>query len=269
MARITTSFSADMHDQTEKPGQLFPVSTQAIIRDRYERAALLAKGRSVVEIGGGAGLGLAYLSKVADHLSCLEYSQENIAFLEKIGLSNVEISQGDAHHTPYKDAQFDLVVALAMVYYLSFNEFVRESSRILKGDGTLFFCTSNKDVPGFVPSPYVTEYLSVPEIAKRLGEMGFAVKIEGAFVANHGGTFLSVIRSYVKSLVKMTILLHPKGQAIWQSMRQKTQGEHAPLPESIDKMLAYDGECNSLDATKVNRTHKVIYVTATKTDYDC
>jgi len=117
LARITTSFSADMHDQTEKPGQLFPLTTQTIIRDRYERAAFLAKGRNVVEIGGGAGLGLAYLSKVADHLSCLEYSQENITFLENIGLENVEISQGDAHHTPYKDAQFDLVVALAMVQY--------------------------------------------------------------------------------------------------------------------------------------------------------
>ena len=186
-----------------------------------------------------------------------------------MGLKDVEISQGDAHHMPYKDAQFDLVVALAMIHYLSFDEFVRESSRILKGDGTLFFCTSNKDVPGFVPSPYVTEYLSVPEIAKRLGEMGFAVKIEGAFVANHGGTFLSVIRSYVKSLFKMTVLLHPKGEGYLAVYETKTQGEHALLPEFIDKMLAYDGECDSLDATKVNRTHRVIYVTATKTDYDC
>ena len=68
----------------------------------------------------------------------------------------------------------------------------------------------------------------------------------------------------------MTVLLHPKGAgylAVYET--KNARREHAPLPDSIDKMLAYDGECDSLDATKVNRTHRVIYVTATKTDYDC
>ena len=175
MAELKSHFSANMYDQTEKPGNILPIETQKIIRDRYSKASEKAAGKLTLEIGGGAGFGLKYLSQFSDQMHCLEYSQENIDNMRRLGLEKVDIQRGDAHSTPYRNESFDLVVALAMIYYLSFDEFIKEAHRILKRDGILFFCTSNKDVPGFVASPFTMEYLSVPTIYKKLKKCGFEI----------------------------------------------------------------------------------------------
>ena len=39
MAELKSHFSANMYDQTEKPGNILPIETQKIIRDRYSKAS--------------------------------------------------------------------------------------------------------------------------------------------------------------------------------------------------------------------------------------
>ena len=91
-----------------------------------------------------------------------------------------------------------------MIHYLSFDEFVCIIPH--PHDGTLFFVQA---------TAYVL-CLCTPWLAyghardSQALVMGFVVKIEGALLQSGG--ILSVIRSHVKSLFKMTVLLHPKGR---------------------------------------------------------
>jgi len=264
MVKLKSRFSANMYDQTEKPGNILPIETQKIIRDRYSKASEIAVGKVTLEIGGGAGFGSKYLSQFSDKLYCLEYSQENIDDMRKLDLGKVDIQRGDAHNTNYSNESFDLVVALAMIYYLSFDEFIKEAHRILKRDGILFFCTSNKDIPGFVASPFTMEYLSVPKIYKKLKKCGFDITCEGAFPHEYGGPFFSLIRSNIKSSLKVLTHLLPNGADLWRVIRTKRLGPHSPLPSTIEEMLPYEGPHTPLNVNEIERTSRIIYVTARK-----
>ena len=256
--------SAKMYSQTEKPGSYLPVETQAIIRDRYEQAARMVRAKKVLEVGGGAGFGIEYLARYASEMHCIEYSEENVALLKGRNSKDVEILQGDAHSVPYDANSFDVVIALAMIYYLNFDKFVSEMKRILRTDGTLFFCTSNKDVPGFVPAPYTTRYLSVPEIYSILTAAGFLVTIQGAFPSRTQNEKLLYTRSLIKDLIKGGISYLPGGKKLWDILRRQYIGEHEYLPESIDLMMKHSGDTQTLDPYSRNKSYRVIYVTAKK-----
>lgn len=178
-------FSYHMHDQTERPGQLFCQDTHNIIKHRYEIAANLARNNRVLEVGAGHGIACRLLKKKAKHYIAGEYSDENISMLSARQIGSPVI-QFDAHQLPFVKDSFDLIVTLAMIYYLDLNKFLSEARSVLKKGGKLFFCTSNKDVPGFVPSPYTTQYYSVPDLHRLLKQNGFSCEFYGVFPAGGG-----------------------------------------------------------------------------------
>lgn len=255
--------SSEMHEQTERPGQMFSVETQSIIRDRYERAAKVCVDKVTLEVGGGAGFGAKYLSGFCKEFHCLEYSQENLEVIDGYSLPSVQVQIGDAHKMPYAKNTFECVVALAMIYYLSLDDFLSEVSRVLGVGGELFFCTSNKDVPGFVPSPHTREYYSVPELCQRLRHFGFDVQVEGAFPAPYQGTWAH-IRAVVKRIFKAMAFVLPFGVRGWNTLRNRQLGGLVPLPNTISEMVAHDGFSQILSSTSIDRTHRIIYLTAKK-----
>lgn len=253
-----------MYSETEKPGSCFPIETQKIIRDRYEFAATLVYGKKILEVGSGAGFGVKYLSKYSKVMHCLEYSVQNIKLIKSKKFSKAIIRQGDAHRTSYKANSFDVIVALAMIYYLNYDTFIAEVNRILRKDGTLFFCMSNKDVPGFVPAPYTTQYFSIPEIWEKMSLAGFSVTFQGAFPVLITNTKILQVRSLLKRVLKGCVFLFPGGIKLWGTMRQRYLGEHEALPEDIEAMAKYTGTRTSLDPHSQNKIYRVIYVTARK-----
>ncbi len=256
--------SRNLHDETEKPGQPFPLDTQMIIRDRYEFAAELAKGKSLLEIGCGAGLGLEYLAKSAKSLNAAEYSDENIAALQKRFADKISIEQCDAHDMPYPDGRFDLIIALAMIYYLDIDRFLAEAARVLGDNGQLFFCTSNKDVPGFCPAPFTTGYFTIPELRRRLEASGFRVRFYGAFAAPGGPYWKRRLRGVIKDGLKIVVTHLPGGARLWRKLRQSRQGESFPLPGSIENMAASPHPRILLPSDRRNHDYRVIYVVARK-----
>lgn len=264
MALISASKSRGLFDETEKPQQLFPIETQAIIRDRYDFAVSLAQNRRVLEVGCGAGLGLRYLAASAQDLKCLEYSQENVDSLANRFSDFAELYKGDAHDMPFAADQFDLIVALAMIYYLSLEAFLKEANRVLAQDGVLLFCTSNKDVPGFVPAPFTTQYYSIPELTASLIAEGFAPSFFGAFPTGDGSLFKRRVKSFLKTAVKGTVCIFPGGKALWRRMRESTLKDVGPLPDDAQDMLQYSSEREPLPGDKINTNYRVIYVVARK-----
>jgi ubiquinone/menaquinone biosynthesis C-methylase UbiE len=250
--------STEFFDETERPGQPFPVDTHMIIRDRYEFAAELAKGQRVLEIGCGAGFGLQHLASVAESLHAVEYSTENLELLRSNFGDNFAVAQADAHALPFAAGQFDLVIAMAMVYYLDMVRFLTEVHRVLSADGVLLFCTSNKDVPGFVTAPHTTGYFSVPELKRAVENAGFECQILGAFPAK-GKLSRRRVRAWIKNVIKIIVTKLPGGELVWRSLRQRTHVDVRPLPRCFTEMERPDATRLLLETDRPDRTHRVIY----------
>lgn len=250
--------------ETEKGGQKYDLETHAVIFDRYQFAASLSKDNKVLEVGCGHGIGLEYLSSKAESVQAIEYSQENIDMINYQNIGSASVTKGDAHNMLFNSESFDLVVALAMIYYLSFPKFLEEVHRVLKKDGTLFFCTSNKDVPGFCEAPYTTKYYSIPELNSILNKMGFDSEFYGAFPNSKFNLFYRVLYAKSKDFIKYLFELTKIGRQIWKFMRLKSLGKLEILPKKITEENISASERVVLDSSEPNHEYKVIYVTARK-----
>ncbi len=256
--------SKQLYDDTEKPGQLFDKPTHEIIFDRYHFSAELIKNKRVLEVGPGAGFGLSYLSAISKSYNAIEFSEENIESLKSQDTGNAEISQGDAHNIPFSDGSFDIILALAMIYYLALEDFLMEANRSLSDSGTLFFCTSNKNVPGFCEAPYTTCYYSIPDLNKELEAAGFDAEFYGAFPTNNSNLTLKLFIAFGKNILKSFFWLTDMGRKAWINIRLKSLGELIPLPNKITKDSYKSVERVKLDNCKINYEYKVIYVVARK-----
>ena len=214
-------------------------------------------------MGGGSGFGINFLSSIAKSLSVIEYSNENIEFLKKFE-AKANIYQMDAHNLSFQDKSFDTIIALAMVYYLSLELFLREAYRTLDHEGTLFFCTSNKDVPGFCEAPHTTKYYSIPEMSKILSSCGFKVKFYGAFATSTDSLWKIKARAFIKDTLKEFLHLFPGGKEAWKNLREKYFGKRYPLPSSIEEMQSVNEKLIRLEPDSKNFIYRVIYVVAEK-----
>lgn len=266
MELLTDDHSSRLHSETETPGSFFNRDTLEIIRFRYDFAVSYMEGKDVLEIGCGTGLGLKYFGRKAASVIGGEFSEENIRLCRELHGTSLAVVNMDAHRIPYPDCSFDVVVALAMVYYLRMDEFLSEVRRILRPGGHLIFCTSNKDVSGFVPAPYTVRYYSVPELSTILSQSGFDPRFFGAFKAFGGSILISHVRGFVKSVAKGIVHLFPGGKSIWRRIRHQSLGETFPLPSDVSSIPPSYEKLIPLEATRVDRIHRIVYVAARKID---
>lgn len=254
--------SNDLFSETEIFGQLLDKETHSIIYDRYNFVSNYIKQKDVLEIGSGSGIGLNYFKQFCNSITVLEYSVENFQKLIK-NFPEIEIYNGDAHKTEYKDNKFDVIVCLAMIYYLNLEKFLVECNRILRKDGILVFCTSNKDVPGFCSAPFTTNYYSIPEINRILVSYGFNVKLYGAF-STKGSLVKQKVKSYLKNFLKQCFTFIPFGEKIWYLSRIYSRGERVPLSKDLLFSKLKPQIRESLAVDKINENYRVIYVVAHK-----
>lgn len=261
---MTYESSNQMHDQTERPGQLFPQDVHNIIKHRYDFAASLAHGKKILEVGAGHGIAARLLKNSAKQYVAGEYSDENIELISEKPLTN-PVVQFDAHQLPFVANSFDLIIALAMIYYLDFEKFLQQARLVLNSQGKLFFCTSNKDVPGFVRSPYTTQYYSIPELNHILKKYGFDCEFYGVFPAPGGNVLQRKIKSLVKRIAKECISHLPNGKNKWQGLRAKKMGVGIPLPWHVDEILSDNAtqQMVSLPVDRINQDFRIIYGVAT------
>jgi len=168
---------------------------------------------------------------------------------------------------PFNDSEFEIINALAMIYYLDIDRFLKEASRVLCFNGTLFFCTSNKCVNGFVKAPFTTSYYSIPELNNILKFNGFKGEFFGSFPSyeNSQSKGFFKLRVFVKNILKVIVTSFPYGDNLWNVLRNRYLGELKKLPKYIDDIEIeedWNEDFNMLDSESINSKYRVIYCIA-------
>ncbi|HEV8597216.1 MAG TPA: class I SAM-dependent methyltransferase [Candidatus Dormibacteraeota bacterium] len=173
--------SVDYTTVTETWGLPASPEQLAMQYHRYRVAAELCKGRDVLEVGCGSGMGLPYLAQHARRVIGGDYT---MALLReaRAQLPHMDLVRMDAEHLPIADRALDVVLMLEMIYYVRDQTAAfAECRRVLRAGGSLMVCVPNPDRPDFNPSPFSTRYPDASSLTRLFEDHGFEVKIFGAF----------------------------------------------------------------------------------------
>jgi ubiquinone/menaquinone biosynthesis C-methylase UbiE len=251
------NFEEVMYDQTEWPGEVIPLEDLHVISHRYLRILDICTDADVLEIGGGSTIGKAEISEAVKSYVSIDISSQNVlrskALCDEISLS---LCQADAHRLPFRSGSFDTIIALAMMYYLDSEIFLKEARRVLRPGGRLFFCSSNKDVPGFVAAPGSLEYYSIPEWTSLLTSNGFSVSFEGVFPKSHVLP-LEFRASLIRRLKQ--VLEYCGISFLWRMLRIFAKGSRMVIPESLSDFPASTEVQETIDGAKIDVSYRVIY----------
>jgi SAM-dependent methyltransferase len=240
--------------EAEMPGIEITREQLQIICNRYYFAGQYLSGK-VLEVGCGAGLGLGYLSQKAEVIGG-DITQENINYAKAHYKGRIELMIMDAHHLPFKNNTFDVVVAMAVTIYLKLDNFLKECSRVLKPRGLLIFCIPNLNVSGFQPSRLSRNYYSVPDLYAMVSRW-FDTEMFGVFKYQQ-----SNLRNKLVAIASKTIK-YMMGDRVRQSLSHSVL-HTLKLPPEIKEGMANYIQPTPIQTNMLDVKHKVIYVVGRK-----
>ena len=252
---------ADYSTVTEVPGDNATQEQAARVFQRYRFAMDFCDNRDVLEVACGAGQALGYLARKARRVVGGDCTEKLVISAKQYYKDRAELYLLDAHKLPFRDRSFDVVILFEAIYYLRQpDEFVIEAHRVLREDGVLLITTVNKDWPEFNPSPFSTQYLSVPELQQLLVNNGYSTKFYGGFSAIPRTTKEKIIAGIRKIAVKSHLI--PKTMRGKELLKKVFYGKLIPLKAEIleDEYEYVPPEPVSSDT--VNSEYKVIYSVA-------
>lgn len=123
-----------------------PAVIQAAL-SRYRFAIPYCEGRTVCDIGCGAGPGIATLATAARRAVGLDYSAESVAKAKKSLAPKIVFVAGEAVEIPFLSDSFEVVTAFELIEHLHRPaEFLSEVRRVLSPSGTFILSTPNRPV---------------------------------------------------------------------------------------------------------------------------
>jgi len=121
-------------------------------KDFYERFLVLpsflkllgnVEGKKILDVGCGPGLYASLLAKNGAVVHGMDISSELIGIAKKEA-PTAELIIGDATRLPYKNLEFDIVIAIHVLYHLnSWDHVLKEIHAILKKGGIFIFFICN------------------------------------------------------------------------------------------------------------------------------
>lgn len=246
---------------TEVPGNQVTQEQMERMFHRYCFASNFSKGKDVLEVACGAGLGLGFLTQKANRVVGGDYTDNLVKVAKNYYRERLPVLRLDAHGLPFRNECFDVVILYEAIYYLTEPEkFFREAQRVLRKEGVLLIATVNKDWSEFNPSPLSTSYFSVPALSELLQKNGFKVEMYGAF---------SVLPKSAKekitgSIRKIAVALHliPKTMKGKEFLKKIFYGKLKPLKGEIEEGSCEYSPPSSLALDVPNEEYKVIYAVA-------
>lgn len=254
----------DFSQITESPGLQVTQEQLERIYHRYHFAKNFCKGKDVIEIACGSGIGLGYLSSFSNTVSAGDIDEKNIATAVKQYKNNtkINIQKVDAHQLPYPDGSCDVVLLYEAIYYLQNpQKFIDESFRILRNGGILIIGTVNMEWKDFHPSPYTHKYFSSRELHELIQTKFSSVQLFGAFEIEKGlkATIFSLIK---RAAVKFDLI--PGSLKLRAYLKRIFIGKTFSLPDEIHEGIAEYFAPSLLNSNEKVTEYKILYAIGKK-----
>lgn len=247
---------------TEVPGLKASLDQLEKAYHRYHFARKFSIGKEILEVACGSGMGLGYLARDAKAVTGGDIDETNLSFAQKHykDRKNITILKLDAHHLPFPDESFDMVILFEAIYYLHDPEkFVGESRRILRKDGTLIIGSVNCEWDDFHISPFAVNYFPAGELSEMLQKKFKNVSVYGAFRVETG------LKANIISLIKRAAIkfnLIPGGLKARASLKRIFMGKLVELPPELEEKTIIFSEPVKLPASSEIRNFKILYAVA-------
>ena len=249
---------------TETPGLKASEDQLEKAYHRYHFARQFSKGKDVLEVACGSGMGLGYFEKDARTVTGGDIDETNLSFARKNYQNREKISvlKLDAHKLAFPDESFDTVILFEAIYYLEKPEkFIEESYRVLRKNGTIIIGTVNKEWNDFHISPFAKKYFSAKELFEILKIKFNNVNIFGAFHVEKG------LKAEIISFIKRAAIqfnLIPGGLKARAYLKRIFMGKLINLPAELEDNSITFSEPVQLSADTVIKEYKILYAVATK-----
>jgi SAM-dependent methyltransferase len=224
---------------------------------RYRMAAQLERGGAILEVGCGSGMGLPYLKTNARMVVGGDYT---MALLReaRAQLPKANLVRMDAHHLPFSDGSFDVVLMLEMIYYLADQHAAfAECRRVLKPGGKLMVCLPNRDRPDFNPSPYSTRYPNLREIATLFTDFGFDVRVYGGFAVEAASPRDRILEPFRQVAVRYKLI--PGSMRAKSMIKRVLYGTLPPMGAVHDGMADYVDPVELEPSSGADHRYKNLY----------
>ncbi|MBS0174023.1 MAG: class I SAM-dependent methyltransferase [Nitrospira sp.] len=228
---------SDYSPVTEKADDWVTPEALSMVYTRYRFAADFCRGRRVLEVACGPGVGLGYLGRYADTIiggdltgRLLRQAQNNLQ-------GQIPLVQLQAEALPLRTASRDLIVCYEALYFFEdAGKFLGECRRVLSPQGYLLLCSVNPEWPEFNPNAHGRRYYSAQELSALLRESGFRPDLFGVFPVASASVPARCL-SWIKR-VAVQLRLIPSSMAGKRLLKRLFLGKLIRFPVAIDEGMA-------------------------------
>ncbi|MCL5734651.1 MAG: methyltransferase domain-containing protein [Actinobacteria bacterium] len=250
---------------TELPGAGATREQFSILYTRYHFASCWVKGKDVIEVACGAGVGLGFLARQAAQVTGGDLDNGNYRLAAETYREHprVRVRQFDAQSIPFPAASFDVVILFEAIYYLpEARLFLREAHRVLRPEGVLLISSVNKTWRGFSPSPYSQTYYDLRGLAGLLRQNGFDPALYTAFPDAPARPFGALVRTVRRIAVNLHLIPRTmKGKAL---LKRLFYGSLTPIPRELTEGMAPVEPLIEISGTRDATQYKMIYAVGRK-----
>lgn len=206
---------------------------------RYRFASEFCRGKRVLEVACGQGVGLGYLARQAREVIGGDVTDTLLQQACDTLQGTLPLLRLEAEALPLRTASRDVIVCYEAIYFLKDPEqFLQECHRVLTPQGLLLLCTVNPEWPDFNPSTYGRQYYSARQLSTLLRESGFQADMFGAFPVITASFRASCV-SWIKR-VAVALQLIPATMEGKRLLKRLFLGSVVPFPPTVDDgMMAY------------------------------
>lgn len=226
---------------------------------RYAFALPFAKGKTVLDLACGAGIGLGLLASESTKVIGGDIDPENVASAQAVAshYPNVTVQMMDAQSIPLTDNSVDVVLLYEAIYYIpDVNRMLAEVRRVLNPGGVIIIVSANRLWLDFNPSKYSVHYYSKSELVNMLGASGFKPTLYKSYDvdAAHASSMVSRLK---RTAVRWGLI--PKSMFFKQFLKRVFMGKLVRLPNDIREISIAHSPPTPISPDDPNDQFKVIF----------
>lgn len=250
--------SPDYSPVTETCGEWVTPEALSMVYTRYRFAAECCRGRRVLEVACGPGVGLGYLGRQAGAIVGGDLTESLLRQAHRTVQGATPLVRFRAEALPLRAGSRDVIVCYEALYFFEdVDTFLKECRRVLAPQGQLILCTVNPEWPECNPSSYARRYYSARELSALLRQSGFTCELFGAFPAQPASWRAAWVARLKRAAVAWRLI--PATMAGKRWLKRLFFGALVPFPAVVvDGMAAY-AQPVPIESDQPVRGYKVLF----------